>query len=896
MLSYHLNLRVSLLPTEENTCILYPEISLADKALASYRYDKHLSALGNIAGKVSPDAISLELFFAEKKIKVNFGHLEIGKTTGYPIKLKSYPIDSNIAITLQLYGNKKKTDNCQSFIIHNIAEMPTDYALIIHYYHIKLTKLIDSDVLNSNKKDEINAFIHDVNSVLADISTANHPNINTFIQLFNRFTQQFNEKENTNITSKQINSGFNFFIDAKNLQLHVCRSKTEQSATQTNSQTLQIVTPHVNLVTVPEDMPLLILSESLNKSKKQIETFALALTNSHTLPSQLQTLMLSIQPSKNSFASDVKKILLETHELTKNYRPDKQDRDITFPLTDAALTYLGKTTSANIYVTNSCYTIPVYDFKKTFMKKCRFNDSNPLQLCMLILALTLRQYVKKLKANEEPAIYLYRGIDNKGIEFSWVVYSTTQDRKDRKKPVYVIFSNNQELLSYNIRDKSELDQLKKYFLTKLNLPGILGEICDDFGILATGLHKNRKEISSGLLNTLSNDDEKILENKSLVDKMSCAVMKNPVYIEDIKGNFYIYDEKIIKAWLEEKKYSNSVEDPYTRIQYKENNLYSFVGQKRYDRYPADAAYNEALRLLNLIQYYKSRSTPRSAETQTSWLALLKENKLDIKLFHIETVNALLHDISLATSNTEVYDCAIDKSLITANDPVSKANRTQTQTTNWWHKTSCLFWGKLAKVKPLDTTQYSAKSEQTKAIARISLINTIIGTKEQYYSIWCMCGVSMFSTSREAIVTSRASYKAIEEIMNDINNNERSFDQIFSKVICYLRSGNKKGRWLAGKESNHGHYTRNNGPSMKHLLVQNILTMLLKKNKVNSSIHLITNTELDSPIEYSLDVTQSQVGGCHIAGLITYLENECKRQFGFGKDSNEQNDTISPNVS
>ncbi len=901
MLSYKLNFRVSRLTTEENTCIIYPEISLIERNNErdnlSFRYHKYLSFLDKISGRLDTKTILIDIFIAEKKYQYKLGKIRLGETTGIPIRLSDYPTDENTLVTLHCYDDDEKIIESQSFEVENIADMPTDYALILHYFYTKLAKITTD---TSHQQADLNSFIKEVNTILAEMKTMQYSypqGYYRFIHDYQNFVDQFMTNQSLSKISSQAIPTYAFSIDLNSLQLNAHVRKANQNQAVTQVKTIQFVTPQINIANMPGEMPLLIIDESLNHSDNKIETFAFAISNIDILPQQLEAWFQSSYHAKASFSQIKQKLLPEVYRLSNNLTLANPEKDIV----------LGELINANASAgrhqkKSKHYIVPVYDSKNIVEKNRITQQPDALtdmeniystRLRCLILAMALRRHVKINEMGSKCAIHLYRGIANSKNEFSWVVYSTSQNKNNLTHPVYVIFDNGNRFITFNIRDNNELQQLKEYFLTPFSnfyLPGILGEMCDDFGILPTkltldnvyhqwgipsaNLTENTIERLDTLLPNLTEDAITFLKQQGYFCPISLDVMSNPAYImTKLKQvECYNYDEIYQYLILKLRQYktakspktrenidlfitNQTLTDAWNAYTPEDERQQIFLTIVKNAIFRADDKYNEILRIVELDNYYKTNNYqfPAKVLISTQWAPLLKHEIMREKKFKIKASNRTL--------------C-----------PPKPPSIMVAELPSFWLKQRYKARGNLLQVAPL-ATDYPAQTDMIKAKANHSLLTAIDRTRDEYMRIWTLCGTRFASETRASRVQCRSSYQAIIKLADKIK--DLKFDQAFTLVMEYLSNG--AGRWHAGKLKKNGYeYETGYGPSIKQLLTEELLTELLGKEKKEQGIKLTTYTEYKQPIRYILDPKLSYVGGCHINGLIEYLKNEAKRQFGLGK--------------
>ena len=202
-----------------------------------------------------------------------------------------------------------------------------------------------------------------------------------------------------------------------------------------------------------------------------------------------------------------------------------------------------------------------------------------------------------------------------------------------------------------------------------------------------------------------------------------------------------------------------------------------------------------------------------------------------------------------------------------------------------------FKGKLATVNALSDDNYERVSEATKDIAREQIIQAIINASREYDKIWKL---------PDELHTDRRSYKMVHDIIS-IDASTQQLEEIVHSIVAYLGTpsilNGIVGRWHAGKKDPEtGEYLPNQGPSMKTLLMRNLLTIpLFKRHIENETLTLITQ-ELDGGLKYTLDLTNDQLDGCNIDGLLQFFMNDCKRFAGFGKPCLSNNNESSSSIS
>ncbi len=188
-------------------------------------------------------------------------------------------------------------------------------------------------------------------------------------------------------------------------------------------------------------------------------------------------------------------------------------------------------------------------------------------------------------------------------------------------------------------------------------------------------------------------------------------------------------------------------------------------------------------------------------------------------------------------------------------------------------TSWLFKGYLCNVEKIPIVQCTAVSNDVKLKARQQIRTAVAKTLNDYNTIWQYAG----NTKKI-----RSSYRALASIQLNINN----LEEMVKSIIRFFKS--KKGHWYAGEKNLASKkYRKNRGPSIKTLLMINLLTIpLFHRNVTNNILTLITR-ELDHGLQYELDLTKHKLGGCNIEGLICFFENECKRFAGLRYSDEEE---------
>ncbi len=203
----------------------------------------------------------------------------------------------------------------------------------------------------------------------------------------------------------------------------------------------------------------------------------------------------------------------------------------------------------------------------------------------------------------------------------------------------------------------------------------------------------------------------------------------------------------------------------------------------------------------------------------------------------------------------------------------------------------IWQGYLATVKELDITQCKQASIDEKHSACEQIIKAVKDALLTYLTIW---GQASPHTTREinnTLVTKLETKRTSYVELNGIQLIDFNLEKTVKNIIGFLKNGS--GQWNPGKRlKNTSDYQKNNGPSIKVLLMKNLLTIPLFNRKVqNNRITLVTRTEIEHGLEYDLDLTKRNFGGCYISGLICFFENECKRFAGLGQNPRELTETI-----
>ena len=191
-----------------------------------------------------------------------------------------------------------------------------------------------------------------------------------------------------------------------------------------------------------------------------------------------------------------------------------------------------------------------------------------------------------------------------------------------------------------------------------------------------------------------------------------------------------------------------------------------------------------------------------------------------------------------------------------------------------------FRGHLATVEVLKDEEYQSVSADIKKLVCWQIKVAMAKTLNEYNAIW-KC------PNEEK--TNRASFCRLSQLLEAIRQGNKSLEDIVDDIIQFFQKD--AGRWYAGRKAMQSEaYVPNNGPSIKFLLMKNVLTMRFFDREVtdDSTLTLITQTELkDSGLQYTLDLTQDNFGGCHIPGLIRFFENEFRRVAGLRKPEVEE---------
>ncbi len=184
-------------------------------------------------------------------------------------------------------------------------------------------------------------------------------------------------------------------------------------------------------------------------------------------------------------------------------------------------------------------------------------------------------------------------------------------------------------------------------------------------------------------------------------------------------------------------------------------------------------------------------------------------------------------------------------------------------------------GYLYRTKELAEDQLHAASEETKKLALKQITRAVSDTLLEYNKIWKL------SKTEE---TKRLSYRELKIVLLEIKLNEHvdmPLEDSVEKITHFFKTST--GHWNAGqKKRDTNEYKPNKGPSIKTILMRNLLTIPLFHHKVADNIlTLISHTEMQHGILYNLDLSKKNFGGCNIEGLIRFFHNECKRYAGLG---------------
>ena len=190
-----------------------------------------------------------------------------------------------------------------------------------------------------------------------------------------------------------------------------------------------------------------------------------------------------------------------------------------------------------------------------------------------------------------------------------------------------------------------------------------------------------------------------------------------------------------------------------------------------------------------------------------------------------------------------------------------------------------FWanGYLNFVEKLTIKQKLTANQQIRSLALKQIIDAVKFTLYEYNIIW-----------RPSITekTTRPSYHQLSAILDLIQNSHldgtiKHITQFFKGDIGYWHAGTRcsvpysvEGTYLYIARLG---YEEDKGPSIKTLLMKNLLTIPLFHRKIkDDTLTLITRTEIESNFLYTLDLTQDNFGKCNINKLICFFKNEFKR--------------------
>lgn len=200
------------------------------------------------------------------------------------------------------------------------------------------------------------------------------------------------------------------------------------------------------------------------------------------------------------------------------------------------------------------------------------------------------------------------------------------------------------------------------------------------------------------------------------------------------------------------------------------------------------------------------------------------------------------------------------------------------------------YGALAYVKPLSSRQYNAQNTDTKETGRSLLLSAI------YEAVSAL--QKLFNSSDKPLRWIRLpcesdfcfSLPSLTEAETLLLNEKIAIDleTLFDAVLSYLKNSNES--WSLGKKSPNDRFYSNHLPSLKHILVQQLLTVALRKPMIDNKIIIDTDTEPFQRL-YAIDNSQEKFG-CHLPGLLHYIENEFKRQYGLGKEALQEEPTRS----
>ncbi len=184
-------------------------------------------------------------------------------------------------------------------------------------------------------------------------------------------------------------------------------------------------------------------------------------------------------------------------------------------------------------------------------------------------------------------------------------------------------------------------------------------------------------------------------------------------------------------------------------------------------------------------------------------------------------------------------------------------------------------GKLAAVKPLEKNHYEAASAIIRQQAHEQIKNAITKTLAEYSTIW---------RPAENKETTRKSFK----VLLTLPIKTTSFEETVKQIIRFFKK--PIGHWRAGKKDPMSRrYRKDKRPSIKPLLMKNLLTIPLFNTTLDGDTLTLITQELTHGLRYKLDLTKDYFGGCNINGLICFFENQCKRFAGLEKPAKIEDD-------